>query len=396
MNILYYLGTFPKLSESFILNEIYELEQNGHNVAVCAKNEPEGEITHEEFDQLDLPVQYLDQPSVTDITELLSTKVLQPRVLKHAQYRAPLKHHATYLLRAKRCIEFINDLGWELDHVHSHFATRSKFTGRYVASHFEVPFTLTAHAAGLYKEPIGDYTTDLLQSADRIVTISEYNHQYIQKQLTNKTPIDIVRAGIRPEKFSPTESTVDNRILTIARFVEKKGHVYALEAVAKAVDDIPGIEYHIIGSGRLEEELKQTVSDLGIEENVAFLNNVDDQELLQELDEASCFLLPCVIAESGDRDGIPVALMEAMAMKTPPVSTAVSGLPELIDHEVNGLLVEPRNSEETAEAIIRLLQNDGEFSAYAKEARETIVRNFNISLEVNKLESAFKKAQFSN
>ncbi|GAA1322692.1 glycosyltransferase family 4 protein [Streptomyces sanglieri] len=396
MNILYYLGTFPKLSESFILNEIYELEQSGHNVAVCAKNEPNSKITHEEFDQLDIPIQYLDLPSVTDTTELLSTKILQPQVLKHARYRAPLKHHATYLFRAKRCIEFINDLGWDLNHVHSHFATRSKFTGRYVASHFGVPFTLTAHAAGLYKEPIGDHTTDLLQSADRIVTISEYNRQYIQEQFTNKTPIDIVRAGIRPEKFSPTESTVDNRILTIARFVEKKGHIYALEAVAEAVDDIPEIEYHIIGSGRLEEQLKRTVSDLGIKENVVFLSNVDDQKLLQELDEASCFLLPCVIAESGDRDGIPVALMEAMAMKTSPISTTVSGVPELIDHEVNGLLVEPRDSKKTAGAIVRLLQNDEKFSEYAKQARETIVRNFNISSEANELESVFKKARLSN
>lgn len=391
MNVLYYLSTFPKLSESFILNEIYELESRGHNIAVCAMNEPTGSIAHKEFDELEIPITYLDEPSVGDATELLSTKVINRRVLGQIRYRAPIQNHGAYLLRAKRCIDFVESLDWELDHVHTHFATRSKFSAKYVASYFGVPFTLTAHAVGLFERPIGKYTNTLLESADRIITISEYNRQHIREHFTDDTPIDIVRAGIRPEKFTPTGPSLPNRVLTVARFVEKKGHVYALEAIAKVAEAVPEIEYHLIGSGELEDQLQRTVRELGIDQHVSFLNNVDDQQLLEELDEANCFLLPCVISESGDRDGIPVSLMEAMAMKTPPISTTVSGIPELVDHETNGLLVTPRDPEQLAGAITTMIDDPDKWAEYAENARMKIDAEFNIQTESKKLEDVFEQ-----
>jgi len=392
MNIVYYLGQFPRLSQSFVLNEIYELEQSGHNVAVCALHNPDEDIVHEEYNELDIPIYYISTPSYSDITELFSTKALHPRILKNTLYRASPTRHAANLFRAKKCIEFLNSLEWEPDHFHSHFASLSRFGARYAADYYQVPFTITTHAFDIYREPIGGYTRTLLQRADRIVTISEYNRNYIQEQFTPNTPIDIVRAGIRPEKFDPTDETVPNRILTVSRFVEKKGLSYALEAIDIATDDLPELEYHIVGSGELEPELVQKVERLGIGDNVSFLDNVSDQRLVTELDEARCFLLPCVVAESGDRDGIPVALMEAMAMKTPPVSTTVSGIPELIDDEQNGLLTEPRNPDATAEAVLTLLQNDTVQEAYAERAREKVKTDFNIRKEAEKLEETFRTA----
>ena len=393
MNIVYYLGSFPKLSESFVLNEIYELEQNGNNVAVCALNNPDEDIIHEEFNELDIPINYIRRPSFTDITEIISTKALHPRILEDTFYRAPPKHHAANLFRAKKCIEFVDSLDWEPNHFHSHFAGLSKFTALFASDYFEVPFTITTHAADIYKEPIGEYTSNLLQKATRIVTISEYNKNHIREQFAPDAPIDIVRAGIRPEKFTPTEETEPNRILTISRFVEKKGLSYALEAVNIATEELPELEYHIIGSGELKSDLVQKTEQLGIEENVVFLDNVSDERLVTELDEARCFLLPCVIAESGDRDGIPVALMEAMAMKTPPVSTTVSGIPELIDHEESGLLTEPQKPKATANALVSLLKNNSEWTAYAERAREKVVTDFNIETEAEKLEATFRAAR---
>jgi glycosyltransferase involved in cell wall biosynthesis len=394
MNIVYYLGSFPKLSESFVLNEIYELEQNGHNVAVCALNNPDEDIIHQEFDELEIPINYIRRPSVTDVTELFSTKALHPRILKNTFYRAPPKNHAANLFRAKECIEFVDSLDWEPNHFHSHFASRSKFGAQYASDYYQVPFTITAHAFDLYKEPVGVYTSNLLQRADRIVTISEYNKDHIRDRFAPDTPIEIIRAGIRPEKFTPTEETEPNRILTISRFVEKKGLSYALEAVKIATKQIPELEYHIIGSGNLKSDLIQKVQQLGIGENIVFLDNVSDDRLVTELDEARCFLLPCVIAESGDRDGIPVALMEAMAMKTPPVSTTVSGIPELVDHKQSGLLTEPRNPEATSEAIVSLLEASSEWTAYAKRAREKVVSEFNIEKESEKIETSFRSTQY--
>lgn len=392
MNVIYYLGNFPKISESFVLNEIYELEQYGHNIAVCALNNPDEYITHEEFDKLDIPINYIRRPSFTDITQLISTKALHPRILQNTFYTAPPLAHATNLFRAKKCIEFVDSLDWDPDHFHSHFAARSMFGAQYASDYYQVPFTVTGHAYDLYRKPIGAYTSKLLQRANRIVTISKYNQKYIREQFAPETPIDIVRAGVRPDKFSPTEETEQNRVLTVSRFVEKKGLSYALKAADIAVEEVPELEYHIIGSGDLKPNLVEKAEQLGIAENVMFLNNVSDQRLVAELDEARCFLLPCIIAESGDRDGIPVALMEAMAMKTPPVSTTISGIPELVDDEKNGLLTEPQNSEAIANALISLLKKDSEWTAYARCARNKIVSEFNIEIEAKKLEATFRDA----
>jgi glycosyltransferase involved in cell wall biosynthesis len=355
-------------------------------------NNPDEDILHKEFNELDIPINYIRRPSLTDITGLISTKALHPRILENIFYRAPPKHHAANLFRAKKCIEFVDSLDWEPNHFHSHFAGLSKFAAMSASDYFEVPFTITTHAADIYKEPIGKYTSNLLQKATRVVTISEYNKNHIRERFAPDVPVDIVRAGIRPEKFTPTEETESYRVLTISRFVEKKGLSYALKAVELATEEVPELEYHIIGSGELKPDLVKKVEQLGIEENMVFLNNVSDQRLVTELDEARCFLLPCVIAESGDRDGIPVALMEAMAMKTPPVSTTVSGIPELIDHEKNGLLTEPRDPEATANALVSLLKNNSEWTAYADCARKKVTSEFNIETEAEKLKATFRAA----
>lgn len=393
MNVLYYLREFPKLSESFVLNEIYELDRAGHDVAVCALYEPEDEIVHQEFDELEVPVGYIESPTYRDAIELLSTRALHPRILRHVLYPAPPAEHLANLYRAKRGIEFVEDLEWDPDHVHTHFAMRTQFPARYIAAFYGTPVTITTHANDLYSEPIGRYTSSLLRSVDRIVTVSEYNRQYIRDRFTDETPIDLVRAGIRPEKFLPNESPVRNRVLTVGRFVEKKGLTYALEAIDLVSERLPDTEYHIVGSGRQRDALERKVETLGLGDTVTFLGNVDDEQLLAEYAEARCFLLPCVVAETGDRDGVPVALMEAMAMKTPPVSTTVSGIPELVEHETNGLLTAPRDPDATAAAVVRLLRNDEEWARYRTRAHEKIVSDFNVVREVEKLERSFEAAQ---
>ena len=392
MNILYFLGSFPRLSQSFVLNEIYELDRRGHSVVVCARNQPDEPIVHEEYDQLDIPIHYVDEPIKTDLSELLSSVSISPRVLSGLNYKASIKDRIARLIQTRWCVDIFDSLDWSPDHVHSHFASKKAFTGKHIADYYGVPFTLTTHAYDIYNAPVGVYTADLLRATDRIVTISDYNRRYIRNQFTDKTPIDVVHAGIRPEKFEPTDESVPGRVFTVSRFVEKKGLRYALEAVALAVEQTD-IEYHIVGSGELEADLRKRVERLDLNNYVSFLDNVSDELLITEFDEACCFLLPCVVAESGDRDGIPVALMEAMAMETPPVTTTVSGIPELVDHEKNGLLTEPRDPEVTADALVRILEDDEFRMLCGSKAREKVSEEFNITDEAEKLEKTFEMAR---
>lgn len=393
MNVLYVLDTFPKLSESFVLNEIYELERRGHDVVVCARRVGDDGILHEEYDAVDVPICSTGPLRYGHGLEVLSPTALHPRILGRARYRAPLAIHVANLVQTRRCVEFLDSLDWEPDHVHAHFPRRSRFPAAMLAGYYRAPFTVTVHAASLYKRPLHAATPALLAAADRIVAISEYNRRHVRDAYAVDTPIDVVRAGIRPGKFSPTDATVENRILTVARFVEKKGLRYALEAVARVAESRPDVTYHLVGSGPLDDDLRRRVRELGVGANVTFLDTVSDERLLAEYDEARCFLLPCVVAESGDRDGIPVVLMEAMAMETPPVSTTVSGIPELVDHERNGVLAEPRDPAALAAGIERLLRDDERRRTYGRRAREAVVSAFDVARTVDDLLETFEAAR---
>jgi len=372
-----------------VLNEIYELEKKGHNVVVFSLNEPDERIEHQEYDELDITVHYADIPSYADIIDLLSFKVINPIVLQNAVFRASPKRHAAALHRSKQCIQFIDKLDLDIDLIHSHFATIRKFSGRYVASYFGIPFTVTAHASDLYDMPNKRQLKHILNKADHVITISEYNKKYIKEEITENTPISVVHAGIRPDKFDPTPSTAETRILTVSRFVEKKGLPFAIESVSKIAGQFLDLEYHIIGSGEMESEIKSQIRQYDLTDTIDLLNNVSDEKLIAEFDEATCFLLPCIIAESGDRDGVPVALMESMAMQTPPISTNISGIPELIDDQQNGLLVEPKNTEKLAEAVSMILTDSKKRRRFGEAARQKVKNEFNIESEASKLESVF-------
>ena len=393
MDILYYLREFPKLSETFILNEIYTLKRRGHNVAVFAIGSPDDSFTHDEFDELDVPLRYADVPSPAGAVRSFASTFATYPCVEVLSTDVSVKTNVGNVIWTGECIEFVDDLEWDIDCIHSHFATPFSLPCTYLRAHYDVPFVLTTHAHDIFREPVGDYTEKLLASADRIVTISAYNREYMRDRFAFETPIDVVHAGVRPEKFDTTASARDRRVLTVARLHEKKGYETALEAIAVVAREVPNVEYHIVGSGSRYDELTQLVSSLGIEENVTFLNNVSDTELLAEFDRARCFLLPCVITESGERDGIPVSLMESMAMQTPPVTTTTSGIPELVTHGENGLLTPPRDPDATAASVLRLLNDDDEWRELSRRARETILDEFNVQTQVDGLLTTFEAAR---
>jgi glycosyltransferase involved in cell wall biosynthesis len=241
----------------------------------------------------------------------------------------------------------------------------------------------------LYSKPNKQLLRRLSDRFDRVITISEYNKQYLKKDIGTRSPIEVVHMGIDPNKFHSTEKGIHSRVLTVGRFIEKKGITTGIEAFADVVERVPGAEYHIIGSGPREEEIRSTISRYGIEDHIKILGNVTDEELIREYDEAQAFLLPCTIASDGDRDGIPVVLMEAMAMKTVPVSTTVSGISELITDRKSGFLCEPDNTTCLANSLERVFSADSQ-PHLRKNARDVVETRFNSRFTVKRLSEAFE------
>lgn len=389
MNILYYLDYFPKLSESFILNEIYYLTQQGHNVAVFSLNEPETDLDHEELDEVDINLTYAEQPSATSLPTILVKNLFEDRVLYATEFDR-IQHRVGTRFLAKQCLDFIESLEYEVDHVHTHFVRWNKLPAARVADAVGASSSVTTHAYDLYASPDEEALKTTCDAFDSVFTISEYNERFINVEIDPDANVEVVRMGIRAEKFTPSETPEEPRLLTIARFVEKKGIEYALYAVAECVDEYPELEYRIIGSGPRRDRYEEIIAEEGIEDHVRFLGSVSDEQLIDELDRARAFLLPCVVAKDGDRDGIPVVLMEAMAMETPPITTDVSGIPELVTHRKSGLVCGERNITQLSTAIKRMIRADRDYVRITVNARETVYINHDVRMTGEKLESLFQ------
>ena len=391
MKVLYFLGSFPNLSETFILNEIYELEKRGHNVAVFALNKSDDDIKHKELDELDLDVYYADQPGIKNIRELLSPKLMNKEILKNIVFFGNPKYHTAILHRAKQGIEFVNSLDYEIDHVHGHFISKDKITAQCIADYFNVGCTATGHAFEFFADPNKRWMKMILDKLDHVVTVTDYNKRFIQREFDYEKDISVIPVSIRTDKFEPQHDEKENRLVSIARLVEKKGLRYGIRAIKELKKCFPEIEYHIIGSGPLHQELQKEIESNNLEENVKLLGNVSDERLIKEVKESQLSLLPCIIASDGDRDSGPMVIKESMAMETPVISTDISGIPEIIDDGEDGILVSSKNVDELSDAIKELLESEEKRKQMGKRARKKVEEKFSLEKQVDSLERVFEK-----
>lgn len=405
LGVLYYLNFFPKISESFILNEINELYNRGYDIAVFALNDPGENITHEEHQNIEVPTYYADasymgspQFTYSDIPQLLSKTPAQ-MALNNANdvfsKSFSLKRVGDNLLLGKQCAQFIESLDFDIDIVNAHFASPTRIGARLAARHHGIPCTVTAHAVEIFRSPNVPQIRHICDGMDHVIVPSEYNREYLFEEIEIENEITVVPATTQVEKFDPSMRTVENRLLTVARLVEKKGYQYGIEAVNNLIEQGYDIEYHIVGTGDKKDRLQRQVKQYGIEDHVEFLGHVPDERLKKELSEASVFILPCVIAEDGDRDAMPVVLKEAMASETACVSTTVSAIPELITNGLDGLLVPQKEPEELASAIQELLDNPEKRKKIAENGSETVYNRFDISDSVDTLTDVFESLQTS-
>jgi glycosyltransferase involved in cell wall biosynthesis len=392
MKIVYFLNEFPTLSQSFILNEVVGLENRGHNVTVIARNNPGESIQHDELADLEADIYYIDSPSYIDLREISSLKVLSRDFSAILRNNSSIKYKLAQAYYAKRLLDIIERENLEPELLFTHFATEFSYSVEAASSYIGIPWGIEVHAYDIFRQDNVNRARHLLQYPDRIITVSEYNKRYIEEELGIPQPTNVVPVSVHPEKFQPGKyKGVDNRILTVARLVEKKGIKYGIEAVEKLRKDYGDIEYHIVGKGPLRERLEEKVKEKGLQDDVKFLGHISDERLIREYDEASVFLLPCVIAENGDRDAMPMVLKEAMSMKTPCVSTDVSAIPELIQDGETGFIVDSRDADGLAEATTYLLGDSEKRESFGKDSRKRIEKHFSLEENVRELEAIFQK-----
>jgi glycosyltransferase involved in cell wall biosynthesis len=284
------------------------------------------------------------------------------------------------------------------DHLHAHFASTPTLIALYTHRLSGIPYTFTAHAKDIYvTDP---YTLGVkLREARAVVTCTQYNHSFLSKQYGTLCDgkVHSIYHGLDVSQFNfrvPTKlESGAPVILSVARLVEKKG----LSNLVAAADILcrRGCLFHleIIGSGPQRESLHAQAQQLGLADRVTLSGAQPHDAVCFAYQRASVFVLPCVIASDGDRDGIPNVLLEAMASGVPVISTPVSGIPELIHSGRDGLLVPPNDPAVLAAAIETLLASQELRERLARAARAKVESAFSLGASAERLLALFAEPE---
>jgi glycosyltransferase involved in cell wall biosynthesis len=279
-------------------------------------------------------------------------------------------------------------------HLHAHFAHIPADLAMYAARLAAIPFSFTCHANDLFQR--GWLLRQKVERARFAVAISEYNRMFLGIQGADTEKIHVIHCGVDCSRFVPDFSRPPGAVLkvgTLGRLVEKKGVDVLLRACAILKSHGAEIELEIAGDGPDRPMLEALASELGIAGSVNFLGPLEHAGVAGWMSGLDLFALACRKDSSGDMDGIPVVLMEAMAGGTAVVSTRVTGIPELIIDKACGRIAAPGDPEDLAGAIGQVLGDVELRIQYRRAAAQRVKAEFNLEKSVATLSNLFREAQ---
>jgi glycosyltransferase involved in cell wall biosynthesis len=425
IEIGYVLKGYPRTSETFIINEIYLLERAGLHLTIFSLKQLTGQRRHGIVDQIAAPVVYLPETTPTTDDRLPNWLGENLPNFSSAHWRLFRRRPLAYLrtlgavlamcfrYRAERWCDwsFIKEFlqaGFialrvleegRIKHLHAHFCHTTTTVTMLASRLCSIPFSFTAHAKDIYREDMnpGDLLEVKMRRARFVVTCTRANEEYLDRYRPMATPLKTIYHGLDLALFDGLEDEDREKnvgaaplILSVGRLVEKKGFTYLVEACGVLRDRGHRFSCRIVG-GRDEhaETIERLIARLGLQEIVKLQPAVMQEELREIYTQATLFALPCQIVGSGDRDGIPNVLVEAMAMRLPVVSTDISGIPELIEPHVSGLLVPQKDATALVAAIEELLFDEELRRRLGQAARERVMEHFDARRNILALKALF-------
>lgn len=390
-HVLYVLKRYPRLSETFIVRELIQLEATGAQVSIDALLPPEGLAQHPEVASVRASVRYIDR----------RPKLRSPQVFA-VHLRVARRRPVAWVRAARRARQFDTwrrfvQAGLVADrvrrdgitHIHAHFATASSEVAQAAASMAGVPWTVTAHAKDIFHVDNAPHLARRVDGAACVVTVSEFNVDHLRKHVPD-TPTRLITNGMATAVgHGPAER---GPVLCVARLVGKKGIDTLIDAVSLAVRDHDQLRLQIIGDGELAPSLRERVAALGLADRVEFLGAQPSDVVMEAYRRCSMVVLPCRVTASGDRDGMPTVILEALARAVPVVSTDVCGIAEVVQHGVTGLLVEPDDPDALAVALGKLFGDHDLAVALGTAGRDVVNHRHDPVRSADQLHELFVEA----
>lgn len=397
--VAYMMSRFPKLTETFILYEIITLEKQGVSVEIFPLLREYPDTMHKEAQEL---------TDRAHFHPFISTKILSAHwYFLRKDFRTYFKMigevlggtfgSANFFFGALGILPKTVRFAYEMDrldveHVHAHFASHPAIAGLIVNRLTGIPFSFTAHGSDLHveKKMLGEK----IRASHFATTVSFYNKELMVKEggENSREKIHVVRCGVDTKLFSPSEKKNTDapfQILCVASFEEVKGHQYLVEACKILNDQNLSFECHLVGYGPLKNNITDLIKSLDLNDKFHVHGGLPRNEVLEMVKNADVFVLPSVPTKQGKREGIPVVLMEAMASGLPVISSRLSGIPELVEHEKSGILVEPRDSDALAKTLIDMMRNPDDRIRMGQAGREKIINEFDLEKNTLKILDLF-------
>ena len=374
---------YPKLSETFILEELLGLERMGWALRLYSLAPATDALSHPAVATLRAPLRQVPSFALTNIGVFIARHA---RLAAAAPWRY-LRSLASALARGPRGLRDFTQAGWlagqlrvdGVGHLHAHFISAPADVAELAAALAALPFSISAHAKDIYLADPDDLRRKLA-AARFTVTCTEFNRATLAA-IAPGARVHRMYHGVDHRVFNPSQRRALPRlapplILSVGRLREKKGFDTLIDACAALRRRGEVFACEIVGYGPEQARLQAHIARRGVADCVRLVGQLAREQVIARYARAAVFVQPSRVAADGDRDGIPNVLLEAMAMGLPVVATRVSGIPELVVGRHNGLLVEPDDPEALADAVAELLHHLPQAECLGCRARETVTEHF--------------------
>jgi glycosyltransferase involved in cell wall biosynthesis len=401
------LKGYPRLSETFIAQELLGLEQAGMELEFVSLRHPTDLKRHAVHDEIQAPVTYL--PEYLHLSPL---RVVRGFI---ACFRLPgfsdaFKH---FLRDVKRDVSrsrirrfgqaMVLAAEWPVggEWIYAHFLHTPADVAVYTSEILRIPWSVSAHAKDIWTSPDWN-VSDKLNSAAWTVTCTEVGYKHLCDLAADKSRVHLSYHGLDLNRFPPSERTLSVRdgscaenpvvILSVGRAVNKKGYDVLLRALAQLSSDLHWTFIHV-GDGGEIAAMKSLASELGIEKKIVWTGAINQSEVLSHYQQSDVFALACRVTADGDRDGLPNVLVEAASQSLTCVSTRVSGIQELFVDKVNGLLVDSESPEQLAKALSLAITSPSLRQDLGKSAEKRVRETLDYRTSVQQLIKLFGEAR---
>ena len=384
--VAYVMSRFPKLTETFVLNEIRTVEQLGVPTEIYPLLRERQAVVHDEAAPLVARARYQPMLSMPVVMANVETLVRRPaaylsvwsEVLRGTWGSPNFFFGAIGIL--PKCVWMAREMQHDgVGHVHAHFANHPAVAAFTVHRLTGIPFSFTAHGSDLHVDR--RMLPEKVAAASFVVAISRYNKSMIVEECLGRhaDKVHVVHCGVDPEWFGQRRPSMGRsrfEIVCVASFETVKGHCFLIRACEHLL--LRGIDFtcHLVGDGPRKSEIERQINLSGLSDVVTLHGARTRLEVARIVSRSDAAVLASAPTRNGKREGIPVALMEAMSAGLPVVATRTGGIPELVHHEHNGFVVPPADPDALADALERLARDPALRERMGRAGRETILREF--------------------